>query len=541
MSDNHPPTGPAAVPPAPPPRGRVVKPVRYHWLALVLVVLILTPMAVWPALDTFRSADKVRVARALPVLSLVSRESAPGDGAGATQPTTRTVQAPGWIEPDPYHTAVSALADGVVETIHVLEGESVRAGQLLAELVSEDAELALRQAEARVETMVAALGRADAEYAAAKTDWDQPVERDRDVASTAAAHDEARAELERLPAEISAGEADLKRWQQEHQRVVQAFEQGAATTRERLVADYELKSSEAALDALQLQTQVLQARVDRLSSEATAAVRAADLRVAERLALDRATASVSDARAALEQARAQRDEAKLRLERMTIVSPMDGNILNRLKSPGDKVMLGMDDPHSSHIVHLYNPGRLQVRVDVPLADASQVRVGQACEVVVDVLPDRVFAGEVTRITHEADLQKNTLQVKVRVLDPADILKPEMLTRVRFIGVGGTLTGPTGGPGDHRADSAAAINGQAINTNRVRIPEACMDNTRVWVVRDRRGLSGRVAAVDIRALHREGGYVTVEGQLSVGDLVVEQPSNLSPGGRVEVITTDGGVV
>ena len=87
---------------------------------------------------------------------------------------------------------------------------------------------------------------------------------------------------------------------------------------------------------------------------------------------------------------------------------MAGNVLRRLKGPGDKVMLGMDDPHSSHVVHLYDPGALQVRVDVPLADAAQVGVGQACEVVVDILPDEIFAGEVTRVTHEADLQKEHL-------------------------------------------------------------------------------------------------------------------------------------
>lgn len=520
---------------------RAARPAITHWLALVLVVLILTPMAIWPALDTFRPVTRVQVARALPTINVVSETTGSLDPSAPPPTPTRTVQAPGWIEPDPYRTAVSALADGVVESVHVLEGESVRTGQVLARLVSEDAALSLRQAEARVAAMEAALTRARAEYTAAKTDWDEPVQREREVAATAAALAEAKAELDQLPAEIRALEAELERWREEHKRVMQAFEQGAATTRERLVADYELASREAGLEALKLRSEVLESRIDRLQAEATAAERGADLRVVERLALDRATADVADAQAALEQARAERDEARLRLDRMTIVSPMDGQVLRRLKAPGDKVMLGMDDPHSSHIVHLYDPKRLQVRVDVPLADASQIRVGQSCEVVVDVLPDNVFQGEVTRITHEADLQKNTLQVKVRVLNPAEILKPEMLTRVRF--VGGDAATPVNGQAPGAAPDDNPIEGarHVLNTNRVRVPEDCLDGESVWVVRNRRGLSGQVSAVGVEALQHEDGFVTVEGPLSVGDLVVQQPTGLSPDERVEMATTEGGVV
>jgi HlyD family secretion protein len=33
------------------------------------------------------------------------------------------VQAPGWVEADPFSTAASALADGIVEEMLVLEGE----------------------------------------------------------------------------------------------------------------------------------------------------------------------------------------------------------------------------------------------------------------------------------------------------------------------------------------------------------------------------------------------------------------------------------
>src|SRR5690606_29574462 len=75
---------------------------------------------------------------------------------------------------------------------------------------------------------------------------------------------------------------------------------------------------------------------------------------------------------------------------------------------------------------------LQVRADVPLAEAARVSAGLPAEIRVEALPDRVFRGEVVRIVHEADPVKNTLPVKVRILDPDPALKPEMIARLQFL-------------------------------------------------------------------------------------------------------------
>jgi len=51
-------------------------------------------------------------------------------------------QASGWIEPDPFPIHVTSLYSGVVNEVHVLEGQKVAKGQLIASLVEEDARLA---------------------------------------------------------------------------------------------------------------------------------------------------------------------------------------------------------------------------------------------------------------------------------------------------------------------------------------------------------------------------------------------------------------
>jgi multidrug efflux pump subunit AcrA (membrane-fusion protein) len=39
---------------------------------------------------------------------------------------------------------------------------------------------------------------------------------------------------------------------------------------------------------------------------------------------------------------------------------------------------------------------------------------------------------VTRFVHRADIQKNTLEAKVRIHNPSELLKPDMLARVRIL-------------------------------------------------------------------------------------------------------------
>ncbi len=72
---------------------------------------------------------------------------------------------------------------------------------------------------------------------------------------------------------------------------------------------------------------------------------------------------------------------------------------------------------------------------MPLADAAKVGVGQKAKIVVDVLPDEEFTGHLSRIVHKADIEKNTLQVKVAIDNPSPQLKPEMLARIKFMGSG----------------------------------------------------------------------------------------------------------
>lgn len=66
---------------------------------------------------------------------------------------------------------------------------------------------------------------------------------------------------------------------------------------------------------------------------------------------------------------------------------------------------------------LYDPKKLQVRVEVPVAKFALVRSGQPAEVEVeDVLPGVKIAGTVLYDTHQANVSRNSVPVKVALPD-----------------------------------------------------------------------------------------------------------------------------
>eukprot|EP00913_Durusdinium_trenchii_P006027 g5639.t1 len=426
-----------------------------------------------------------------------SVEPPPGDApvsAGARR-DSKTVQAAGWLEAEPFSVACTALADGVVESIEVLEGDPVRKGDVVARLVPEDAQLGVARAEAALSLAEAGLALAQAEQRAAQTEWDEPVERDRATEAGRAELAERQAELAQLPMLIEAERATLVRLEEELTRATESQSRGAATEFEVVVARQWVDMQRAMAESVAARRPLLSARVDRAKAQLRAAERNQTLRIEERRRLDAAIAGAARAQADVERARVARDEAALELSRMVIMAPIDGYVQARFKAPGDKVVRMMDDPTSAQLLRLYDPSRIQVRVDVPLADASHVRVGQRCDVVVEVLPDRTFAGEVLRVTHEADLQKNTLEVKVKVLDPSPLLRPEMLTRVKFLAQ------------DRPAGSVGA--GAPGSDQHVLVPLNALSDaggaTRVWTVRQRRGDRGVARPVSVDVLAESDGW------------------------------------
>lgn len=384
-------------------------------------------------------------------------------------------QASGWIEPGPYPIQVSALVDGFIEEVLVLEGESVKRGQVIARLLREDFELDLATAQGELDS-----ARAEAE-----------------ANEKAILAVDARIATRRK--EVRAGRLKLLELEDRRDRLVDVSE-GAVSAEEVRQSELRVQTFRGELDALEISAVELvseRARLVAMRAAYQAKIRSGETELARR---------------------------QLALDRTEIRAPVDGVVMRLFAVPGRKRMMSTDDIDSSTIATLYQPDRLQVRIDVPLGEAAAVFPGQAVRIRSDFLPGEMILGTVSHRTGEADLQRNTLQVKVLLKEPDSRLRPEMLCRAEF------LQSPRGSEAQ-----AGERSGRVIFYVPVR---ALFDlegaEARVWVV-DRDGERIESRALTLGSEER-GGYRFVTAGLQPGDRVVLDPTaELTEGTRIEPIT------
>jgi HlyD family secretion protein len=141
------------------------------------------------------------------------------------------------------------------------------------------------------------------------------------------------------------------------------------------------------------------------------------------------------ARAQAAQAKAAVDYAQTMLDSTLIRSPVTGTILERLIEKGEMVStmnFGGPGGVKASVASVADLSDLQVELDINQNDFPKILPHQDCAVTADAYPDRIYKGVVEEIAPEANRQKATIQVKVKILKPDDYLRPEMNAHLSFL-------------------------------------------------------------------------------------------------------------
>jgi HlyD family secretion protein len=406
---------------------------------------------------------------------LLAREPADGTAPAEAEPEL-LFQASGWTEADPWPVAVSVFTDGIVDEIHVREGESVTNGQILARLDQADAQLDIEAADLQVQVARAAL---------------------RTHSNTLVT---ARLRLLSGKAGVDGAAARVAEARDTWERIT-ALPRGDVTALERSAARRALAEGEAELEVARFTVRERESAIAEL------------------------TAQTRHRRATLAVAVKQREIAALALSRTVVRAPTDGVVLRRYAQPGTKRGPLHEHPDSATIVTLFDPRNLQVRVDVPIAEAGRLAIGRPTRISTALLPGQVLTGRVTRIVGEADLQRNTLQAKVAIADPDPRLRPEVLCRVEFWHVPEELVATplaTGGGGDGR---------YSLWVPETALADPAVLEQNLWVV-DPIDRTVRRRGVRLGRQKRDGYRLVLEG-LHAGETVVTGgAATLEDGRRVK---------
>jgi HlyD family secretion protein len=194
--------------------------------------------------------------------------------------------------------------------------------------------------------------------------------------------------------------------------------------------DYQaqLKQAYADRDLAVANVQLKQARAERLRELYRQHVQSKD-------SLDDAENQLAVAEAELKKANGAIDFAKFNVSQTVITSPINGVVLQKYRELGDTINFGGEiqaGGGATDIVQLADLSDLRCEVDINESDIAKVKMGTPATVIPDAYPDNPFPAQVVKIYPEADRQKGTVKVEVKILQPdLKIIKPEMSAKVTF--------------------------------------------------------------------------------------------------------------
>ena len=168
-----------------------------------------------------------------------------------------------------------------------------------------------------------------------------------------------------------------------------------------------------------------------------------------------------------------------------------------------------DKGAKGYLVTMADLNDLKVELDISQNDFPKLGPHQKGIITTDAYPDRKYQGVIDEVSPEADRAKATVQVKVKVINPDDYLRPDMNATVAF----------------YNEAKAAEKNGPARRV--VTIPQGAVQNGSVFVVVNRHA---RKRPVTVGGTSSQG--VLIESGLIGGeDLIMNPPATLKDGQTV----------
>lgn len=319
-----------------------------------------------------------------------------------TKPPDDAVVASGRIEGREVTLAPKEI-QGRIQTLWVDEGDTVRRGQLLAELEA-------KQLDSRFAGLEANLANLDVQLRQASVDVAYTSKNSAGaVAAAEAAVASARAHLERAKAVLNNSSMERERAVRLHadQIISKSALDEAAMKYETSLAD--VNASEKDLAQAEANLALAQASKDTV-----------ELKTQQLHALEQSRRA----------ARAQLAEAQANLAERKIYAPTDGTILSRPVEVGDVVSPG------SPIFVMVDMSRLYLKVYIPEPDVPKLRLGTEAEIAVDAFPGKTFPARITKIYDQAEFTPKNVETKeervkmvfgveLTFVNPEAVLKPGM--------------------------------------------------------------------------------------------------------------------
>ena len=165
----------------------------------------------------------------------------------------------------------------------------------------------------------------------------------------------------------------------------------------------------------------------------------------------------------------------------------------------------------SYVVSLADLKDLQVELDINQNDFRKLNSKQKGVIITDAFPDR-YDGIIDEISHEANRQKATVQVKVKVLTPDDFMRPEMNASVVF----------------YEEGSASSSSASGASNPAIYIPAAAAKDGKVLLLVNGKAVERKL---NLGPTSSQGVRVE-EGLIGGEDIILNPPAEVKDGAKVE---------
>lgn len=321
-----------------------------------------------------------RATAAIPVATHRVRAESSGDPGGGESGSV-VLNATGYIVAA-HKIQLASKVVGKVAWIGVDKGDHVKEGDVIVRLEDDEYRAQLQQAKGQLASLQARLeelqnGSRPEEIAVAKANWEQ-------------------------------GEADLQNAQVQFERTQQLAKEGVF--------------SKSALDDAQARLNQVKARVNSLQ-------RSYDL-----IKAGPRVEQINAVKGQMEQMRGLVAFNETQLSNTVIKAPVTGTILERVVERGEFLTTSFVGERGAkgYVVSMADLNDLEVELDISQNDFNKIGARQRAAITVDAYPGKLWKGRIDEISPEANRQKATVQVKVKVLNPDELLRPEMNASVSFL-------------------------------------------------------------------------------------------------------------
>ncbi|MCB1024272.1 MAG: efflux RND transporter periplasmic adaptor subunit [Acidobacteria bacterium] len=329
------------------------------------------------------------------------------DAASINETTTGIVRANDYGQ-----TPVITQVSGVVKTINAVLGQSIRKGQIVAVISSEE------------------LSRTQAEYLSLNAGLDEAQKRYKRAIELSGVSQEVRSELDTATADLKAAEADHARHLSHYERTEKLVKIGAKSRDE--------------FEQVKAMHQTAMAKLEEAKKRFERARELLKINPARKNEIDQFLTKIRNQQSAIASVREKLVVLGLSRQRvnslksadqisadLSLAAPVSGTVTERIVNRGEVVSM------NGILARITDLSTVWVIGQVYEKDLGRLRIGSGASITSETFPGELFRGQIAYVDPTLDERTRTAQVRVEIPNPNQKLKIGQYVNIAYSSLGGS--------------------------------------------------------------------------------------------------------